>query len=198
MFTGIIESIGEITHIYKKEGNILFTVKSELSEFLKIDQSVSHNGACLTVVETKDQSHQVEAVAETLSKTNLGSLKLGETMNLERAMLLNDRLDGHLVQGHVDTTGVCIERSEQGGSTLFSFNFPERFAALIIEKGSVTVNGISLTVFHVRRDRFSVAVIPYTLEHTTMKYLEEKEKVNIEFDLIGKYVLRREELQSLF
>jgi riboflavin synthase len=163
MFTGIIEAQGEVLAIAKEGSNVHFTINSGISHELKIDQSVAHDGVCLTVVACDDQSHTVTAVAETMLKTNLSDWNIGRVLNLERAMKLGDRLDGHIVQGHVDTAGICIDRKEVGGSHLFRFEFPEKFAALIIEKGSICINGVSLTAFEAGRNTFSVTIIPYTL-----------------------------------
>lgn len=194
MFTGIIESQGTVTRVTKEGTNIHFTVASAISKELKIDQSVAHDGVCLTVVACDDSEHTVTAVAETLLKTNLNTWKVGRVLNLERAMKLGDRLDGHIVQGHVDTAGTCIDRKEVAGSHLFRFRFPGQFAALIIEKGSICINGVSLTAFNVEQDTFEVTIIPYTLEHTTFRYLQAEEPVNLEFDILGKYMLRMKEL----
>lgn len=196
MFTGIIEAGGTITRIAREGTNIHFTITSSISKALKIDQSVAHDGVCLTVVACDESGHTVTAVAETLQKTNLSGWKEGQTLNLERAMKLGDRLDGHIVQGHVDTTGTCIGRKEAEGSHLFRFSFPARFAALIIEKGSVCINGVSLTAFNAGRDTFEVTIIPYTLEHTTFGRLQEGDTVNLEFDILGKYMLRMKELEA--
>lgn len=194
MFTGIIEAQGEVIAVAKEGSNIHFTINSGLSHRLKIDQSVAHDGVCLTVVACDDQSHTVTAVAETLLKTNLGQWKGGRILNLERAMKLGDRLDGHIVQGHVDTTGTCIDRKEADGSHLFRFEFPEKFAALIIEKGSICINGVSLTAFNAGKNTFEVTIIPYTLEHTNFRNLQAGDAVNLEFDILGKYMLRMKEL----
>ncbi len=194
MFTGIIESQGTVTRVIKEGTNIHFTITSAISKELKIDQSVAHDGVCLTVVACDDTEHTVTAVAETLLKTNLDTWKVGRVLNLERAMKLGDRLDGHIVQGHVDTTGICIDRKEVNGSHLFRFSFPPQFAALIIEKGSICINGVSLTAFHAGRDTFEVTIIPYTLEHTTFRDLQAEQPVNLEFDILGKYMLRMKEL----
>lgn len=191
MFTGIIETIGTITAIDNTDGNLHFTIESNISNELKIDQSVAHNGVCLTVVACKNNSHTVTAVAETLSKTNLMNWQIGDKINLERAMILGGRLDGHLVQGHVDTMAICTQKKMLEGSALFTFSFPEKFAALVIEKGSICINGVSLTVFDVGHNTFSVTIIPYTLAHTTMGVLEATTSVNIEFDILGKYILRK-------
>lgn len=194
MFTGIIESQGTVSRVVKEGTNIHFTITSNISKELKIDQSVSHDGVCLTVVACDEQEHTVTAVAETLLKTNLSTWKEGRVLNLERAMKLGDRLDGHIVQGHVDTTGTCIDRKEVDGSHLFRFRFPEQFAALIIEKGSICINGVSLTAFNAGRDTFEVTIIPYTLQHTTFRYLQAEDPINLEFDILGKYMLRMKEL----
>lgn len=194
MFTGIIEAQGEVLAIAKDGSNVHFTINSGISHELKIDQSVAHDGVCLTVVACDDQSHTVTAVAETMLKTNLSDWKAGRVLNLERAMKLGDRLDGHIVQGHVDTAGICIDRKEVGGSHLFRFEFPEKFAALIIEKGSICINGVSLTAFEAGRNTFSVTIIPYTLEHTNFRYLQAGDNINLEFDILGKYMLRMKEL----
>lgn len=195
MFTGIIENTGAIKEILTTGTNKSFWVASPLSGDLKIDQSLSHNGVCLTVEEINNGMHLVTAIGETISKTNLNGWEKGTTVNLERCMQLNDRLDGHLVQGHVDCTAVCIELVEKHGSWEFSFIFPKKFAPFIIEKGSVTVNGISLTCFNVSDDRFTVAIIPYTFEHTNMNGLKQGDIVNIEWDVVGKYVSRILSLQ---
>lgn len=194
MFTGIIESTGRISRVVKEGTNVHFTIESAISKELKVDQSVAHDGVCLTVVACDADSHTVTAVAETLLKTNLQGWEAGRTLNLERAMKLGDRLDGHIVQGHVDTTGICTERKEMDGSHLFRFSFPEKFAALIIEKGSVCINGVSLTAFEAGRDTFTVTIIPYTLGHTTFGQLKAGDPVNLEFDILGKYMLRMKEL----
>jgi len=190
MFTGIIESTGSIKEIITTGTNKSFWVASPLTRDLKVDQSLSHNGVCLTIEEIKDSMHRVTAIEETLVKTNLGSWQTNDIINLERCMQMNGRLDGHIVQGHVDCTAKCISVVEKAGSWEFSFVFPEKFAALVIEKGSVTVNGISLTCFHVNNDCFTVAIVPYTFEHTNMSSLKQDDIVNIEWDMIGKYVNR--------
>ena len=190
MFTGIIEAIGEIRSLLKEEENLTIEVKSNLSSELKIDQSVSHNGVCLTVVDINEESYFVTAIKETLEKTNLGSLQEGDTVNLERAMKLGDRLDGHLVQGHVDQVGFCKKIEEIGGSWYFTFQYDASKGNLTIEKGSITVNGVSLTVVNSKEGAFSVAIIPYTYQHTNFKSLKVDSVVNLEFDLIGKYLSR--------
>lgn len=187
MFTGIIESVGKIEQLVQDEGNLHLEIKSHLSQELKIDQSVSHNGICLTVVEIKEQSYIVTAIQETLDKTNLKNVKIGSLINLERAMKLGDRLDGHIVQGHVDGTAICTNIQDANGSWVFIFKYkiPE-FST--VEKGSITVNGVSLTVVDSKKDSFSVAIIPYTYENTNFHQLREGDQVNLEFDIIGKYV----------
>lgn len=194
MFTGIIEATGTITGIETNGSNKTFWISSPVSEELKIDQSVAHNGVCLTVEEVKDGAHRVTAIAETLEKTNLGSWQENHIINIERCLLMNARLDGHMVQGHVDTIGSCIKLTELDGSWVYTFQFPPQFAGLLVEKGSVAVNGISLTVFNVGIDHFSVAIIPYTYEHTNMQLVKEGATVNLEFDIIGKYVMRNAQL----
>ena len=196
MFTGIIETTGTIEEVLETGTNKTFRVKSEMAGELKIDQSVAHNGVCLTVENVKNGLHQITAIAETLLKTNLGSWKTGTIINLERCMTLNGRLDGHIVQGHVDATAICTTATAKDGSWEYSFLFDERFASLIIEKGSITLNGISLTIFNVTNNSFMVAIIPYTYEHTNMQQLNPGDTVNIEFDMIGKYVNRMMELKA--
>ncbi len=195
MFTGIIEQLGKITAIEKDGSNINITVQSSISQELKIDQSVSHNGVCLTVVATDNDKHTVTAIDETLLRTNLGSLKLGDPINLERAMQQQARLDGHMVQGHVDTTGKCIEVEALEGSWYFHFEYQLKPEYLLVDKGSICINGVSLTVVSPKelengKVRFSVAIIPYTFEHTNFKSLHPSDKVNLEFDVIGKYVAK--------
>lgn len=188
MFTGIIEQLGKVTSIEKEAGNIHFTITAPLSSELKIDQSVAHNGVCLTVVKLSPDSYTVTAIQETLDKTNLGSWKVGSKVNLERCMQMNGRLDGHIVQGHVDTTATCISIEDQNGSWKYTFKHdPEQTT---VEKGSVTVNGVSLTVVDSLEDTFSVCIIPYTHEHTNFHQLEVNDAVNLEFDIIGKYVAK--------
>ncbi len=190
MFTGIIETLGTITNITKEQANIHLTVKSNFTNELKVDQSVAHNGVCLTVVHIEDNQYTVTAIKETLNKTNIGNLKVSDSVNLERGMKLGDRLDGHLVQGHVDQTATCTNISKEEGSTVFTFNYDETNNNVTIEKGSITVNGVSLTVVNSKKNEFSVAIIPYTIENTTFKYIELGDCVNLEFDVIGKYVSR--------
>jgi len=190
MFTGIIETIGLVSSISEKDLNRTFRINSSLAPELRTDQSLSHDGVCLTVESVSLDSYEVTAIAETLSKSTLAQWKPGTTVNLERCLQINGRLDGHMVQGHVDTTARCIDRQNQSGSWLFRFEFPASFRNLVIEKGSVAVNGISLTCFDVADNNFSVAIIPYTFEHTNIQQLVSGSLVNIEFDLIGKYVER--------
>lgn len=190
MFTGIIETIGQIEAIDVNGTNKTFWIASPLSHALKTDQSVSHNGVCLTVEEVEGNRHRVTAIAETLQKSNLGTWQTGHLVNIERCLQMNGRLDGHIVQGHVDTTAVCLSRQELNGSWEFRFRFPDQFASLVIEKGSISLNGISLTIFNVTRNEFSVAIIPYTFEHTNIKNIFPENRVNIEFDMMGKYVSR--------
>lgn len=191
MFTGIIETMGTITSAVKEGGNLELTISSALAPELKVDQSISHNGVCLTVTAIAADHYTTTAVAETLLKTNLGSLQTGQTVNLERAMIFNSRIDGHIVQGHVDSTGTCISIDEQDGSWLYRIGFSPQFASLIVEKGSICMNGISLTVFDITNDAFSVAIIPYTYEHTNIQHLTPGAAVNLEFDILGKYVARQ-------
>ena len=190
MFTGIIEEIGKIVRIEREQANLHLYVKSSFTNELKIDQSVAHNGVCLTVVAINGDVYQVTAIAETLAKTHLGNLQVGDAVNLERGMLLNTRLDGHIVQGHIDQTGTCTAIQEEAGSTRFTFQYDPSTGNVVIEKGSITVNGVSLTVVDATRDSFSVAVIPYTLAHTNLQHLQIGNIVNLEFDVIGKYVAR--------
>ncbi|PWG04534.1 riboflavin synthase [Polaribacter aquimarinus] len=190
MFTGIIETIGTITNIIKEDSNIHLTVKSNFTNELKIDQSIAHNGVCLTVVNIKNDKYTVTAIKETIDKTNIGNLSISNSINLERGMKLGDRLDGHIVQGHVDQTAVCTEISPQNGSTFFTFKYDFSHKNITIEKGSITVNGVSLTVVNSKINEFSVAIIPYTLENTTFKNIKVGDNVNLEFDVIGKYVSR--------
>ena len=190
MFTGIIEAIGKIESIEKNGSNKTFWISSSISNELKADQSVCHNGVCLTVEALKENSHQVTAIEETLAKSNLGKWRRGDEVNIERCMVMNGRLDGHIVQGHVDTTAGCIDKQDLNGSWQFRFQFPNELSKLVIEKGSIAINGISLTVFNVDANEFSVAIIPYTFAHTNMKHVSIGTMVNIEFDIIGKYVVK--------
>jgi riboflavin synthase len=190
MFTGIIETLGVVKNVVKEQENVHLTIKSNITNELKIDQSVAHNGVCLTVVDIKNDEYTVTAIKETLDKTNTGKLKINDIVNLERAMKLGDRLDGHMVQGHVDETGVCTNMKDENGSTVCTFKYTSSKDNITIEKGSITINGISLTVVNSKKDEFSVAIIPYTWEHTTFKTLQVNHVVNLEFDVIGKYVAR--------
>jgi len=188
MFTGIIEAFARVKQLDKYGDNLSIELECELASELKIDQSVAHNGVCLTVVACNTSCYTVTAIRETLEKTNLGQLHPGDWVNVERAMRLGDRLDGHLVQGHVDQTATCIEKKEFDGSWVFKFSYDSSLGNITIEKGSITVNGVSLTVINSQEDCFSVAIIPYTFEHTNFKQLKVGNKVNLEFDLIGKYL----------
>lgn len=190
MFTGIIETLGSIQKIVKKDGNLHITIESSFTPELKVDQSVAHNGICLTVVSLEGNRYTVTAIDETIQKTNIGSWKSGDFVNLERAMKLGDRLDGHIVQGHVDQIGICKSVETTNGSWLFTFEYDAILNNITIEKGSVTVNGVSLTVVNSKKSEFSVAIIPYTYEHTNFKHIGPGSLVNLEFDVIGKYVSR--------
>ena len=190
MFTGIIEEFGEVVHIRQQEDNIHITLRAAFTSELKIDQSVAHNGVCLTVVEIAKDTYTVTAIKETLSKTNLSQLKESSLVNLERCMKLNERLDGHIVQGHVDQTALCKSISEENGSWKFSFEYDPSQGNITVSKGSVCVNGVSLTVVDSKIGAFSVAVIPYTYSHTNFHSLKPGDSVNIEFDIIGKYIAR--------
>ncbi|PHQ61742.1 MAG: riboflavin synthase [Maribacter sp.] len=190
MFTGIIEILGEVKQLEKKGGNLHISVRASLTQELKIDQSIAHNGVCLTVVSMNAETYTVTAIDETLQKTNLGELKVGDTINLERAMILGSRLDGHIVQGHVDQTGTCTAIEEKDGSWIFSFEYDYAQRNVTIEKGSITIDGVSLTVVDSSKDNFKVAIIPYTYEHTRFNSYKIGTLVNLEFDVIGKYVTR--------
>ncbi len=190
MFTGIIEAAGEVVELQKEGGNLHITVSSSISNELKIDQSVAHNGVCLTVVAVNDSTHTVTAIEETLSKANLSTLETGDLVNLERCMQMNGRLDGHIVQGHVDQTAVCTNVKEMDGSWFYTFSYDPSFGNITVEKGSITVNGVSLTVVDSNDDHFSVAIIPYTHDHTNFKSIKLNDVVNLEFDIIGKYVAK--------
>jgi riboflavin synthase len=196
MFTGIIETTGRVEAVLPSGTNTSFWISSPLSPELRIDQSISHNGVCLTVEEVVNDRHRVTAIQETLNKTTLGHWQQGDEINLERCMVMNGRLDGHMVQGHVDTRGKCLWVKAQGGSHLYRFSFPDSFASLIVEKGSICLNGISLTIFDVGKNEFSVAIIPYTFENTNIKSVKAGDAVNLEFDIVGKYVARYQTLQS--
>jgi riboflavin synthase len=197
MFTGIIEKVAKLVQIEQNGSNISFFVESAISNELRVDQSVSHNGVCLTVESIDGNVHKVTAIQETLLKTNLAQLQIGDSINLERCMLLNSRLDGHIVQGHVDTVATCTNVIDKGGSWEYSFEFDKKFATLIIEKGSICVNGISLTAFNITSHSFTVAIIPYTYNNTNMQNIQIADLVNIEFDVLGKYILRSKEVEKL-
>lgn len=190
MFTGIIETTGKIINKVKKGSNLEITIESQISSALKPDQSLSHNGVCLTVERVNGNTHQVTAIEETLLKTNLGSWQINEHINLERCLQMNGRIDGHIVQGHVDTVAICSHIVQKEGSVELSFEIDKKFAALIIEKGSICLNGISLTIFNIGTNTFTVAIVPFTFTHTNMQQLTISSPVNIEFDMIGKYVSR--------
>lgn len=190
MFTGIVETLGKVTSVVKEQDNIHYTISSAISHELKIDQSVAHNGVCLTVVKLDGHSHTVTAIQETLQKTNLQHLKEGNVVNLERCMQMNGRLDGHIVQGHVDQTAVCVKKATLEGSWEYRFSYDKSLGNVTVEKGSVCVNGISLTVVNSCENEFSVFIIPYTFENTNLQEVEEGDLVNLEFDIIGKYVAR--------
>ena len=190
MFTGIVEALGKIVEIRAEGSNRHFAVNSQLAPALHPDQSVAHNGVCLTITQVEGEVHWVTAVAETLRRSALAQLKVGDLVNLERSMPANGRLDGHIVQGHVDQTGLCRSVKEADGSWLFEFSYEAAPGAILVEKGSICVNGVSLTCFNVTRNSFSVAIIPYTYAHTTFQYLKPGHVVNLEFDIIGKYVQR--------
>jgi riboflavin synthase len=190
MFTGIIETLGKISNLRQEQGNLHITVESAITNELKIDQSVAHNGVCLTVVGLSDNTFTVTAIEETLNKTSLGHLKVGEPVNLERCMQMNARLDGHIVQGHVDQTAICTKFTELDGSWEYTFEYDAATGNVTVEKGSICVNGISLTVVNSGLNYFSVAIIPYTYEHTNLHNVREGSVVNLEFDIIGKYVAR--------
>ena len=196
MFTGIIETLGIIKEIEKDQENLHLTIESKITHELKIDQSVAHNGICLTVVKINDNNYTVTAIKETIDKTTLGNWKVGEILNLERAMKLGDRLDGHIVQGHVDQIGTCINIKEANGSWVFTFEYDNSLNNITIEKGSITINGTSLTVVNSELNKFSVAIIPYTFEHTNFNTFKIGTQINLEFDVIGKYVTRLNELRK--
>lgn len=190
MFTGIIEKMGEVLEIRSEGSNVHFTINADLAKSLKVDQSLSHNGVCLTVVDIQDDTYTVTAVEETLNRSNLGELQVGDKVNLERAMVYGGRLDGHIVQGHVDDTGVCTNIEEVDGSWYFQFRYRPTKEHLLVDKGSICVNGVSLTVVDPEEDLFSVAIIPYTYEHTNFHQFTVGSKVNLEFDVLGKYLAR--------
>ena len=196
MFTGIIETTGVVNDIISSGTNKTFWIASSISNDLSIDQSVSHNGVCLTVEEITKGVHRLTAIEETLLKTNLNSWQINSVVNLERCLQMNGRLDGHIVQGHVDTIATCVEVTAKEGSWEYRFQFDEKFATLIIEKGSISLNGISLTIFNIQKDNFTVAIIPYTYLHTNMELLKPGDLINIEFDMIGKYINRISQLNK--
>lgn len=196
MFTGIIESLGTVKEVRKENDNLHLTITSSITNELKIDQSVSHNGICLTVVALNGDNYTVTAIRETIEKTNVGDWLTGDIVNLERAMKLGDRLDGHIVQGHVDQTGICKSVENANGSWYYTFEYDENWNNITIEKGSITVNGVSLTVVNSKKNEFSVAIIPYTHEHTNFKNFKIGTKINLEFDVVGKYVARLHGLRN--
>ena len=190
MFTGIIEDLAEVISIESRGSNIVLEISNSLDSDISIDQSIAHNGVCLTVIEIGQGSYKVELVKESLDKSSLGNLVVGDLVNIERCLQLNDRLDGHLVQGHVDCTTTCTSVSSQDGSWIFQFDLPEEYNSLIVSKGSICINGVSLTVAMLEPKSFSVAIIPYTYEHTNFKTIKPGSEVNLEFDILGKYVQR--------
>lgn len=190
MFTGIIEATGKVEKLHAEGGNLDIWCSCSFTGELKVDQSLAHNGVCLTVVEIKGDQYRVTAIEETLSKTNLGKLQVGNEVNLERCMPANGRFDGHIVQGHVDQIGICTQRKEENGSRTFTFEYDTSWGNITVEKGSITVNGVSLTVVGSQKNSFSVCIIPYTHEHTNFKTLKIGDEVNLEFDIVGKYVAR--------
>ncbi len=196
MFTGIIEQLGKVEAVESKGSNVTLTISSNLATELKIDQSLSHNGVCLTVETINGETYKVTAIEETLQKTTIATWKKGSIINLERCLRFDGRLDGHIVQGHVDTVGTCIGNTVKNGSWEYVIEIDKKFASLIIEKGSISLNGISLTIFNIKDDSFTIAIIPYTYEHTNMHTLQLGDKVNIEFDMIGKYVGRMREINN--
>jgi len=196
MFTGIIRETGIIQEISRNKTNKIFWIESNIAPQLQIDESVCHNGVCLTIEDINDNRYRVTAIQETLGKTNISAWKQGDIINLERSMEMNGRIDGHIVQGHVDARGKCISKKDFEGSFEYTFSFDEKHASLIIEKGSVCVNGVSLTAFNVSNNSFTVAIIPYTFNHTNFQNLKESDNVNLEFDMLGKYVNRIVSLQK--
>ena len=197
MFTGIIEQLGTIINVQTKGTNITLTLNTALTSELKIDQSVSHSGVCLTVESISDNTYTVTAIEETLKKTNVSGWRTGTIVNLERCLRFDGRLDGHIVQGHVDTVGKCVDAITKDGSWEYIISFNKRFASLIIEKGSISLNGISLTIFNITEHTFTIAIIPYTYDHTNMHTLKVNDEVNIEFDMIGKYVNRMQDFTAI-
>lgn len=194
MFTGIIEQLGTIEAITTINTNLTLTINSTLAAELKVDQSLSHSGVCLTIEAVNEKTYQVTAIEETIKKTTIGLWKIGQVVNLERCLKLDSRLDGHIVQGHVDAVGTCVQYHQKNGSWEYVIEIDEKFASLIIEKGSISLNGISLTIFNITNNSFTIAIIPYTYEHTNMHSLAVGDKVNVEFDMIGKYVMRLKNL----
>ncbi len=190
MFTGIVEAIGEVVNVHKQGTNRTFTLKSSIANEFKIDQSISHNGVCLTVTAVEGEEYTVTAIEETLNKTNLGGLELNSKVNLERCMPAYGRFDGHIVQGHVDQTGICTRIEERDGSWLFDFEYDTSAGNITVEKGSICINGVSLTVFNSLENSFRVAIIPYTYSFTNFHSLKEGDTVNLEFDILGKYIKR--------
>jgi riboflavin synthase len=188
MFSGIVETIGRVAHLHKEQSNLHLTIQCSFTSELKIDQSIAHNGACLTVVSIGNDAYTVTAIDETLQKTNLGLLQAGDAVNLERCIRAGDRLDGHIVQGHVDQTGICTDVIDQNGSWMFHFEYDPSFDNITVEKGSICVNGVSLTVVHSKNNGFSVCIIPYTFEHTNFYSIKKGSVVNLEFDILGKYI----------
>lgn len=197
MFTGIIEAEGIVQNVSGDRTNKIFWIKSSISSQLRIDESLSHNGVCLTIEDIRNSMHRVTAIRETLEKTNLQNWKEGDIINLERSMQMNGRIDGHIVQGHVDGTGACITKKDLSGSFEYIFSFDDEKAPLIIEKGSICVDGVSLTAFNVTKNTCTVAIIPYTFEHTNFKNIKEGDIVNLEFDMLGKYVARMIQLNGM-
>lgn len=195
MFTGIIEALGRVDSIAEERSGKVFWISSPISRELKPDQSLSHNGVCLTIEQMTEQQHRITAIYETLKKTTLDNWRVGDLINLERCMKMSDRLDGHLVQGHVDAKGLCVNIVSKDGSSEYRFSYPRTFSSLVIEKGSICINGISLTCFDVSKNEFTVAIIPYTSEHTNMKNVKTGTEVNLEFDVIGKYIQRHLDLK---
>lgn len=189
MFTGIVEDLGKVTQLVKDQGNLHITVQCSFTDEVKIDQSIAHNGVCLTVIDINQEEYTVTAIKETLEKTNLGLLKIGDEVNLERCLKVGQRLDGHMVQGHVDQTGKCIKIENQNGSVFFTFKYDNK-GNTTVEKGSICINGISLTVVNSFENQFSVAIIPYTLAYTNLKYIKEGDTINLEFDILGKYIAK--------
>ena len=196
MFTGIIETLGIIKDLKKENDNLDITISSIITHELKIDQSVAHNGVCLTVVAIDNDEYTVTAIRETIQKTNLSDWKIGDLINIERGMKLSDRLDGHIVQGHVDQTGICKSIEEANGSWYFTFGYDSNLNNITIEKGSITINGVSLTVVNSKENEFSVAIIPYTFEHTNFKNVKIGTKINLEFDVVGKYIAKLHSLKQ--